>query len=791
MPWFVFAAIGALAVAALIALMPKPKIENARAANLGDFNFPRANEGDPWPLIYGKVKIKGPNTLWYGNLRAVPIIVKGPRKYGVVGPKSKTVTGYKYHLGMDLGLCLGPGVALRRIWAGDDVCWSGNVTSGSLYINAPNLYGDDNSGGGVRGTCRFYPGSNTQAVDPLIASATDGAHTTRMPMKCHIVFEDFYVGTSPGIKPFYFELECYPNTLGIPDGKHRLGDDCNLIEVLYDLLVNRFARRGTPISKINVINWRAIAVQLYDEGNVGSFKIEASNTGRDVVNEILRQIDAMMYTDPATGMIELKLIRNDYDPLAIPHYREGQIVQVRNYSKPNWEATVNQLRVKFIDRESDYTSRPVMEQDMANINMQQQVRSSEMEFPTCYNRSLAQQLAGRELALVKTPFTKAEINFNRMVEQLRPGDVFRYSFSDYEIDSEIVRVQGFDLGSLEEGTITAIVVQDRFIYGSSALLPPGSEWAPPVYTVSAAQGVLATRAPYWFNIQAGDPDPSHAFILFFAERGASELSQAYRLSAGDTILEDHREYSVSAPLAVAMPATSATIGSLPLASMPAAFPSVSDNDIRAGWNLAYVDGEYIAFRSVGGNNLTTVYRGIFGTVPALHPVGALVRFLGTDGEVEAMLDQAFPVGQSVAFTIEPQGILGRIYDEDATTYINYNPSAISLTPRPPFNVLVNGSSTPSAVAPNAVINLNFSASDRLDKAIILPGDPLPPPPPATTFRGRIVRASDLSVINEWFWDTAGIRPANAPGAVGTYRFEVAARLDGVYSATTSVTFDVA
>ena len=84
MPWFLYALIGTLLIAGLIALMPKPKVENARAANLGDFQFPRSEEGDPWPLIYGKVKIKGPNTNYYGALRAVPIITKGPA--GIVGP---------------------------------------------------------------------------------------------------------------------------------------------------------------------------------------------------------------------------------------------------------------------------------------------------------------------------------------------------------------------------------------------------------------------------------------------------------------------------------------------------------------------------------------------------------------------------------------------------------------------------------------------------------------------------------------------------------------------------------
>lgn len=792
MPWFLFALIGVLAVAALIALMPKPKIENARASNLGDFQFPRSEEGDPWPLIYGKVKIKGPNTLWYGDFSATPIVVRGPRRYGFFGPRSSTITGYRYYIGMDLGLCLGPDVVLRRVWAGTDECWSGTVSGDgeSFSINKPNLYGDDNAGGGVAGTCYFYPGTNRQSVNAYLATHTDGADTTRQPMMCHVVFQNFYVGTSTAIKPFYFELERYPNTLGIPDGKHRIGDDCNLVEILFDVLTNRFARRGTPTSKINLTNWRAIAVQLADEGNAGSMKIESSNTGKDVVTEILRQMDAVMYTDPATGLIELRLIRNDYTRESLPHYNEDQIIKVRNYSKPAWEETVNQLRVKFFDRTADYTSRTVMDQDMSNINTQQQVRASEIEFPACYSGALAQALCGRELALVSVPFTKAELEFTREVALMRPGDVFRYSFAEYGIVDEVVRIQGFDLGTLEEGTITAIVVQDRFVFGdSSAIVPPSNVWTPPTFPPADTGALVAVRAPLWFNVQMGDTNTSNAYILFFADKPASGWTLSYRLSTGGALIEEGRPFATRGVLGAAMPATATTIASLLLSTMPSGLVTKTDADIRNGMNLALIGTEFVGFRSTSGSNLTTVYRGLFGSTPVSHASGDEIYFLGEGGEIEALLEDPYLAGQSYTFTVETQTIFGMVNPTAQT--ISYTPPTISNKPRKPFNLRINGVSTPGTNVPNGSnVTLAFESSDRLDKYILLPGDALPAAPFGTTYRARWIRASDSAVVMDQTWNDTAARIIVAPTTLGVYTFEMRASLGGVESNLTTLSFNV-
>lgn len=86
-------------------LAPRPEIENARAQELDPDNFPRATEDAPLPLLLGCARVRGPNTLWYGNYRPRPITQKV--RTGLFRSTRVTV-GHEYFLSLDLGLCLGP-----------------------------------------------------------------------------------------------------------------------------------------------------------------------------------------------------------------------------------------------------------------------------------------------------------------------------------------------------------------------------------------------------------------------------------------------------------------------------------------------------------------------------------------------------------------------------------------------------------------------------------------------------------------------------------------------------------
>jgi len=111
MIWFTLA-LFAVSFVLTALLAPKPELEDARPEGLDSDNFPKATEDAPVPLLLGCAKIKGPNTLWYGNFESVPI--KESVKSGLFS-STTVIVGYEYFLSIDLGLCLGP-ATLKEIY---------------------------------------------------------------------------------------------------------------------------------------------------------------------------------------------------------------------------------------------------------------------------------------------------------------------------------------------------------------------------------------------------------------------------------------------------------------------------------------------------------------------------------------------------------------------------------------------------------------------------------------------------------------------------------------------------
>jgi len=67
--WFVVIFIAALVIANQL----MPKTQSQPPAGLGDFKVPTAEEGREIPVLFGTRDIEGPNVVWYGDLRVVPI----------------------------------------------------------------------------------------------------------------------------------------------------------------------------------------------------------------------------------------------------------------------------------------------------------------------------------------------------------------------------------------------------------------------------------------------------------------------------------------------------------------------------------------------------------------------------------------------------------------------------------------------------------------------------------------------------------------------------------------------
>lgn len=76
----VLAYIAILVVSAFVSMAMMPKPEVPKPAELTDFDAPTAEEGRPIPVVFGTVRVTGPNVLWYGQLTTRAIQKSGGKK---------------------------------------------------------------------------------------------------------------------------------------------------------------------------------------------------------------------------------------------------------------------------------------------------------------------------------------------------------------------------------------------------------------------------------------------------------------------------------------------------------------------------------------------------------------------------------------------------------------------------------------------------------------------------------------------------------------------------------------
>src|SRR5258708_1579353 len=88
-----------------------------------------------------------------------------------MGKSSSQTIGYRYYLGVEAGICLGPVDSVTRLLVGDRLAWSGNATASTVVdIGQPTLFGVDTKEGGVSGIMEIRMGELTQPPSAYMES---------------------------------------------------------------------------------------------------------------------------------------------------------------------------------------------------------------------------------------------------------------------------------------------------------------------------------------------------------------------------------------------------------------------------------------------------------------------------------------------------------------------------------------------------------------------------------------------------------------------------------------------
>ncbi len=695
-------------------LRPKPKIENARPSGLGDFNFPTATEARVIPIIWGTVMLEGPNVVWYGDLVQEPI--KEKVKTGMFSSERITI-GFKYYIGIQFGLCRGTIDQLRGIWVGEKRVYTGTSGAGTISINEPELFGGNKLGnGGLVGDLDVYVGTNVQAVSTYLATFQDaGAGTTRTPRyagTAYCVWKRGYVGNSSSVDPWKFEVRRIPNGLGLVTPSVNSGYDANPMNVLYELLTNTEWGYGFPAGDIDIANFTTAATTLASEGNGFSMVLDNTIESVNLMQEIEKQIDGLIFLDHRSGKWKVKLARDDYNINTIVEIsRDTNLLDVSDYSRAGWSETTNQVRISYFDRAQDFTERTAFAQDSANAMLQGGGSvttgsnvTADIRMPGVKDGSLASNIAWRELRTMSYPLAKAKLTVTRALWDQTPGNVVAWTDSVLGFTRLPMRILRIDYGMLAEGKIVLDCVQDVFKFAAGSFAPPNvTGWTPPSDTLVPFTDTLIFEAPrgivirnpdfdgtisdkIWCGAVAVGPEVGFKIRQRVSPASYTEAGTCYGLLYLGTL---DSGLARGATVGGSFSVTAATLAEKNNLLVEMAGKTIEDlGNILS--NLILIGNEFMLVGSVtsgAGNAITfsTLYRAVMDTVQEQHSASADVWMVFLSGNVT---DTDFTAGTTVDIKLLPFSRFDTV-SEGSVTATSVSMSNRIRRPYPPGRLTLN------------------------------------------------------------------------------------------------------
>ena len=255
----------------------------------------------------------------------------------------------------------------------------------------------------------------------------------------------------------------------------------NPAHIIYECLTNREWGRGFDSSLLNTTSFTACAQALYDENFGLCLKWSRSDSIESFVQSVLDHIGATLFTSRRTGLITLKLIRNDYVQSELPLFdAESGLLRITESTVSAQGSGVNQVEVTYHDPLSDEDLVVKVDNIAAIQTSNGNVNKLSKQYTGLPTAALALRIAQRDLRAASTSLRRFTMVLDRRGRSIEPGSVIRIRDASRGIPETVVRVGRIDDGTITSGEITVTALQDVFAlpvssYGTSV----ENTWAPP------------------------------------------------------------------------------------------------------------------------------------------------------------------------------------------------------------------------------------------------------------------------------------------------------------------------
>lgn len=625
---------------------------------IDDDSFPMATEDKNWNLIYGTVLVEGLNCTWYGDYNSFEIIERVKQK-GMFGSKTiKNVAAYGHRAGFKL--CIGYGNINLRELRFEDKPFYTTKTNGDLNItinrsqtkivttpigsirvvvvNNNEFFGDYRREGGIDGTIFFNSGTLTQTVPSYIKRfiGDDKAYVNKY--QSFILFKNFYYGNHKQLKKVSAVVNRIPANQYMDSRYSELPDgSCNPVDIIFDLLTNPiisdvFSGDIQTSGNIDIANFKIVQKQLFDEGFGLSTCINKDKTIMGIVSDILAEIEGHLYQDAETGMLRIKISRQNYDYEDLLNIDDSMILSVDNISTNSTTSSINQMKMTYLSAEDGYDKRVIVFNNEASYYEVRNTTQKSIAKLNVNSFELAKKLLIREIKPLTQRFIRADITVNRSARHIRAGDVVVVNSPTNKLNNIAMRVLTIDLGSSDSSKIKMNLMQDLF--GEMRYnVSEKQDKIQPVETFPENVNLQIIDAPYFLSEVPDEMNKTNQDLITFAAR-PNESNIHYSLFDDSNLELSTVNSPFCSTSGVLNPITrhSTTIALKDL-DLSRGFTEEFDSQLKLGANLAVIiEGakqefiSYIKYNDVT-SSIVNVNRGLLDSIPSNFTTNAQIYFI--------------------------------------------------------------------------------------------------------------------------------------------------------------------
>lgn len=688
--------------------------------------------------------------------------------------KGNPITGYKYSMGILMGICRGTIDSCTRICVGGlskTAAWANfapNVTVNPFYfgpdladggggvqanppnyrdtsqdsIDGPDLFGGDTSEGGIVGTINFHFGYATQVISDFVKNMIGG----RVP-DMRGVTTVFYNGTVSSNNPYpkAWSFRCQRTTHGWNNNEPWYPEKAiiwqegwdwqqdqydpafntwfqgpiksmNGAHILYQCATDPVWGRGLDPSLIDDASFRFAADYMYNEGVGLCLRYTRTGPLRDFCGTVIDHIAAAMYISRLTGLLTLKLIRNDYDlsGVTIFDYTSG-LLEIQEDQSNTRDTSFNEVIVNFQSPLMN-DQRSVRAHDLGSIQSFGKVFSTTKSYPGCPAESLAGRIAQRDLLAQASGIRRFKVTLDRRGYAIEIGDVFAIRAPDRGVDFMVMRAGKVQLGPLADGKVTIDCVQDVFSFPATSFTdyePPG--WTPPIMLPIAIGPRSVGDASYRdvFLAQgatAAEALPLTASILATYAVKPQSVTLKYKIDVstdGSNFLVTGRgDFGASGTLDADIAELDETLTIDNASNLQLIQGDVLGNP---GGDPIIIDDEILCVKTIDqATGICGVVRGCFDTLPAKHTAGAAIMCMTGAGGSDNV---EYASGETLDVKLLPQTGSATLDPINAGTDVVVFRARQAL-PYPPGKAQINGRSVYSAPVSGPAVDMLVSWAHR-------------------------------------------------------------------------------